>query len=139
MHVVAYSEKHPYRYAELGDMFPVLTVALRNPHNPKDIVEVDAYLDSGAQISVFQGWIPKAIGLDILNGRPWQLRGSSGWNINARRIHVELEYQAGRVFPLEPAFVLDELHRNLLGRDFFDLVQLGFREHHGEFFLEPAP
>jgi hypothetical protein len=34
---------------------------------------------------------------------------------------------------------LDDIQRNLLGRDFFDLVQVGFRENHSEFYVEPSP
>jgi hypothetical protein len=36
-------------------------------------------------------------------------------------------------------FSSGEIHRNLLGRDFFNLAQIGFRERHLTFFITPSP
>ena len=52
---------------------------------------------------------------------------------------VQLSHADLGTFELEVAFSTTEIRRNLLGRDFFDLVQIGFREHHLAFFITPTP
>lgn len=138
-YVVSYSERHNFRETEPSHASPIFTVQLRNPALPERAMDIDAHLDSGAEISVFAGWVPGVLGLDILNGRHWRLVGASGWDMEARRLHVTVDFAGARPVPLEPAFALGDLRRNLLGRDFFNLVQLGFRERFLHFYLEPYP
>ncbi len=52
---------------------------------------------------------------------------------------VQLAHADLGTFELEIAFSTSEIQRNLLGRDFFDLVQVGIREHHLELLVTPAP
>lgn len=38
----------------------------------------------------------------------------------------------------DESFSMADIQRNLLGRDFFDRIQVGFRESHSQFFIEPT-
>ena len=40
---------------------------------------------------------------------------------------------------MELRFSIGQIQRNLLGRDFFNLMQIGFRERHLEVFLTASP
>jgi hypothetical protein len=42
-------------------------------------------------------------------------------------------------FNLEIGFTDRQIRRNLLGRDFFNLVQIGFREHQLQYYLNTTP
>jgi hypothetical protein len=42
-------------------------------------------------------------------------------------------------FTLEVGFSSTDIHRNLLGRDFFNLAQIGFRERFLTLYVTPAP
>jgi hypothetical protein len=143
MVLVEYLHRYPYRdYA--GRLFPFFVVTLRNPDNGLE-VEQDAFLDSGASRSLFRGEVAGMLGLELLAGEPLEFSTNTGQVVTAR-IHTvqialpESEDQPGpQPFNLSLAFSLSDLGRNLFGRDFFDLVQIGFREHESEFFLSPDP
>lgn len=139
MLIVAYAERYPYRYETVDRAYPIFTVMLRNPLDATQAVEADGFLDSGAEISVFGGWVAQAIGLDPTAGRPWRLESALGAAISARRMEVHVQIPGVGRYPLIPAFVLDEMKRNLLGRDIFNMMQLGFQERHQEFLLGPNP
>jgi len=42
-------------------------------------------------------------------------------------------------FHLTVGFSQGPIRRNLLGRDFFSLMQIGFREHYSAFYLTAIP
>ena len=123
----------------------MFTVEIRHPSDPAIAVEQDAFLDSGASRSMFRGEIPAMLGLNLLAGAPWSFETATGETIQARVHPVQLVLPATEDQPapmpmtLNVAFALGNVRRNLLGRDFFDLVQLGFRERGLEFLLLPVP
>jgi hypothetical protein len=139
--------EYPYRYAYrdyAGSLFPFFIVTVRNPSNNL-AVEQDAFLDSGASRSIFQGEIARMLDLDLLAGEAWSFRTATREVVQARIHDVQIvlpdteDESAPPAFNVSLAFSLRNIERNLLGRDFFNLVQLGFREHRSEFFLEPSP
>ena len=85
------------------------------------------------------------LGLNLLDGAPWSFETNTGETIQARVHPVQLVLPAAEDQPapmpmkLNVAFALGNVRRNLLGRDFFDLVQIGFRERRLEFVLLPVP
>ncbi len=102
-------------------------------------VTVDAYLDSGARYSLFDGSILEVIGLRLLEGVRRDYFPVSGGPIEGRLHRVRLIHQSLGTFDLEIGFSTGPINRNVLGRDFFDVIQLGFREHRLTFYVEPTP
>jgi hypothetical protein len=98
-----------------------------------------AHLDTGAEFSLFNGAIAAALDLPLLEGEPIQLTATTGASIDARFHEVNIEHHVLGRFPLQIAFSLGEIRRNLLGRDFLNLIQIGFRERHGQIYVTPLP
>lgn len=139
MLTVRYDLEFPYPYDLNGERFPRLTFRLTNPENPGQSVDVDAYLDSGAQRSLFDGGIGRAVGIDLLTGDQKQYESATGSSIAGRLHRVRLEHPDLGSFDLEVGFSSSRIKRNLLGRDFFNLVQIGFRERRLAFYVTPEP
>jgi hypothetical protein len=138
--VVTVAYATAFNYRDLGNgSFPVLQVELVNPADPEQRVDVDAYLDTGASRSVFFGWIPAAIGLDLLHGQPLSYLNNMGQEQEGRVLPVTIRHPDLGQFTIELGFALWEAPRSLLGRDFLNLVQIGFRERQLEFYIEPNP
>lgn len=121
-----------------GDPFPILLLRITNPHHPGQALDVNAYLDSGAQRSLFDGWIATSLGFDLLSGRALSY-GSLGGLIGGRLHHVRLSHPDLGEFDLDIGFSERPISRNILGRDFFNLIQIGFRERHLTFYVTPTP
>ena len=136
---VDYSYALGYLPAERHRSFPGLPIQVGNPNVPDQAVEVPAHLDSGAEYSLFGGWIARSIGLDLLSGPPRPYASTTGASIEARVHRAVLIHPLLGTFPLEIGFSLSNIHRNLLGRDFFNLVQIGFRERRLAFYVTPSP
>ncbi len=141
METVSYVHRLNYLYDERTDRpFPRLLIQLVNPQNPNGPVETDAYLDSGAERSLFKAEFAKVIGLELRSGSR-RVYGSSFGTIDVEAwLHqVQLSHDELGNFELEIGFTEGPLSRNLLGRDFFDLIQIGFRERHLAFYVTPTP
>jgi len=136
---VNYSLEFNYRIYQ-DELFPVLTVEVRNPVNDES-VEQDAFLDCGAARSIFMGTILPMVGLTLLDGEEWNFQTNDGRLVEARIHPIQIvltEDGTQTVFDLPLAFSMADIQRNLLGRDFFDRIQVGFRESHSQFFIEPT-
>ena len=84
MATVQYAYEIAYTYDPLtGDPFPILPLRVTNLSNPGTALDVNAYLDSGAQRSLFDGWIATSLGLDLLSGQALSY-GSLGGIIQGR-------------------------------------------------------
>ena len=59
-------------------------------------------------------------------------------SLNHAHIGVSWRSLLGR-FTLDAAISTVPIRRNLLGRDFFQHIQLGLREYHQSFFIAPTP
>jgi hypothetical protein len=131
---------HRFDYVRIsGEPFPILQLRLFNPSRPDRGLDVDAYLDSGAQGSLFNGWRAQALGLDLLSG-PRKLYGPiAGPNIEARLHRVRLSHPILGKFDLEIGFSTVEIRREIVGRDFFNCIQIGFRERYLTYYITPIP
>lgn len=139
MITVNYTALFGYLYAERHDRFPGLPVQVQNPNSPDQAVDVQAHLDSGAEFSLFDGWIAGAIGVDLLDGPVRRYAATRGEPFEARVHRVVLFHPDLGVFPLAIGFSAEEIRRNLLGRDFLNFIQIGFRERHLEFYVAAVP
>ena len=139
MPAVAYTYNFPYRQGPAGGSFPILPMTLTNPHQSARAVDAIVYLDSGAQRSLFDGTLARLIGLDLMAGRRLSFASATRMSIEAMLHAVRLSHPELGHFDLEVGFSTAPLRRNLLGRDFFDLAQIGFRERHLVFYVTPEP
>lgn len=136
---VAYDHEFPYPHDTDGARYPRLTLRISNPADTTQSIETDAYLDSGAQRSLLNGWIAQSIGIHPLEGPALTYESTAGNALTATLHTVRLEHSDLGSFELEVGFSSGPIRRNLLGRDFFNLVQVGFRERHLTFFVTATP
>ena len=104
---------------------------MRSPDDGREL-EIQAHLDSGAERSLFDGQIARAIGLQPGNGEKIHFRSTTGADVVAVSHRVQLAHENLGECDLTVGFSDREIARNLLGRDFFDLYRIGFREHHSK-------
>lgn len=136
---VSYSHQLHYLYGVAQERFPGLLLRIWNPANPGLALETDAHLDSGAERSLLDGWIGRAIGLNLLNGLRIPYQSTAGHTIEGRLHQVGLSHPDLGQFQLEVGFTMGPIARNLLGRDFFKLIQIGFREQYLAIYVTPTP
>jgi len=116
---------HEFQYRYIGNHFlPALDVTLVGPGGEDDLI---AIIDTGAELSLFNGERAPGIGLDLTAGRRQVMSGLAGQLI--AWIHeVDLEIFGSR-FRCEVAFSDYSIPRELLGRHtFFTQVRIAFRE-----------
>jgi hypothetical protein len=127
---VSYDQELEYlRDSERGKPFPGLWIVLSGMDHEREL-EVMAHLDSGTETSLFDGQIGRAIGLDLSSAEILVFRSSTGAELAARLHAVRLAHDKLGEHDLTIAFSEHRITRNLLGRDFFNLFQIGFRERH---------
>jgi hypothetical protein len=138
---VAYAHSFTYFVDEFsGKSFPGLKFHVSLPEKDDPSADVQAYLDSGAEFSVFDGsLIVSTLQIDLMAGREVRLSAAAGFAIAARIHRLNLFHpQLGR-FTTEAAISTVPIRRNLVGRDFFQHIQIGFREFHQTFLITNAP
>ncbi|MGH7812840.1 MAG: hypothetical protein ACREQI_02395 [Candidatus Binataceae bacterium] len=138
MAAVVYRYRLPY-VVEDAQSFPGLNLALRNPADPSRFAYAQAVVDSGAEYSLFDGQIASAIGLDLLAGKRFGFETISGSPIESRIHPVILVHGELGEFKLDLRFSTGTIARNILGRDFFNLAQIGFRERQSLLMITPEP
>ena len=141
MPTVSYGHEFAYRQEPAGP-FPIVLIRISNPANADLSLDVDGYLDSGATASLLPGWMAQQLGFELLAGpvRPYTSAAGPTFEARVHTVQIAEIYEAAAApFLLEVGFALGEIHRNILGRDFFNHVQLGFRERQLLFFLTPSP
>ena len=139
MTTVAYSHVFGYRYDEGGQRFPQLSFRVANPQDPSLAVDVDAFLDSGTERTLIDGQVAAILGLELFEGPRLTFETTAGGLLPAVQHRVVLAHAELGSFEMLTAFSTAAIRRNLLGRDFFDQVQIGFRERHFEFYVSPTP
>lgn len=139
MITVSYEHRFEYAHDADGGRFPRLEIRVAHPKNEDAALDVWAYRDSGAERTLFNGWIGSALGIDLLDGRELVYQTGSGGHLTARVHPLHLFHPDLGDFELEVGLSSSDIPRNLLGRDFFDRVQIGFREHQLAFFITARP
>ena len=138
MITVSYRHKFNYGYVQEGRC-PVLQVRLASLDNSENGIDVDAHLDSGAEASLFSGLLLAALGVPLVNNKRKRYGSTFGDSVEAYLHNVRLTLPEVGSFDLEIGFSNGDIRRNLLGRDFFNLAQIGFRERQQEYYLTPSP
>lgn len=102
-------------------------------------LDVHAALDTGAGRSLFDGQIGVALGFGLLDGPPLVMSMMTGTHLETRVHPVRLHHTALGEFRLDVAFSTAPISRNVLGRDFLNMVQVGFRENQLTFYVAAEP
>lgn len=137
--IVTYAHQLDYLHGVDQRRFPGLLLRIWNPDFPEQALDIDVYLDSGTERSLFDGRIGRTLGLDLLQGRPTLYRSTAGREVEGRLHQVVVSHPKLGTFRLEIGFSTEPITRNLLGRDFFNLIQVGFRERHLALYVTPTP
>jgi hypothetical protein len=139
--LVTYAHSFPYSTDPVsGRTFPGLPVRLSLPGNSEPGVDVEPHLDSGAELSIFDGrLLVRALRLDLMAGREVILGSVGGSSLTVRIHRLMLSHPDLGRFTLDAAISTVPIKRNLLGRDFFQRIQIGFREFHQIFLVATAP
>ena len=127
---IRYEHTFTYRITADNKRFPGFLVQLRNGGNS---IDVDAVLDTGAEYSLFNGALANAIDLSLLAGKVRTYRTANRTDLSARVHPVSVWIPELGEFKMNMGFSLDDITRNILGRDFFSLLSIGFDEHHQTF------
>lgn len=139
MVTVSYEHEIPYGHDPNGRRYPRLTFRIENPGKSAEAVDIDAHLDSGAERSVFDGRLAPLLGLELLDGPELILQSITGAKVSTRLHRIRARHGALGAFDLEGAFTTVPIGRNLLGRDFFALIQVAFREGRLTLYFEAQP
>ena len=139
MVTVTYDYEFAYPSDLDGQSYPRLALRVSNPGDPAQAVDIEASLDSGAQRSLLNGWIGHTLGIDVLRGPQQTYESTAGNTVTGMLHEVQLEHADFGSLDLEVGFSSEPIRRNLLGRDFFNLVQVGFREHELSFYITATP
>lgn len=138
--MVAVEYQHSFNYRQFASgSSPVLQVRIARQDNHEFGIDTDVYLDSGAERSLFNGDLLAALEIDLINDRAKSYGSTIGSSVTAYLHQVQLIVPNVGDFSLEIGFSNVEIRRNLLGRDFFNLVQIGFRERRFQYYLSPTP
>jgi hypothetical protein len=139
--LVPYSHSFPYSTDPVsGRTFPGLPLRLSLPGNSELGVDVEPHLDTGTELSIFDGrLLVRALRLDLMAGREVILGSVGGSSLTVRIHRVALAHPTLGRFTLDAAISTVPIRRNLLGRDFFQHIQIGFREFHQTFLITTAP
>lgn len=134
---VTYTHQFPYKDDGRG-YFPILQLRISSVRDALRSVDIDAYLDSGATRSLFYGWIAAELGYELLAGERLPYVSTTKQELEGRIHPVRIAYADVDPFVLEVGFATGEISRNILGRDFFALAQIGFHERAIEYYLSPV-
>jgi len=137
---VSYTYELPYVHGSEWSQRaqPVLRIEIHNSMDENLAVQVNAHLDSGTDITIFQGDLCPAIGLELMSGpeKRFQSAKSSGPPLVARLHRVRLAHDALGEREMDVAFATEPLGRNLLGLDFFNFFKIGFQDRESRVLLE---
>lgn len=134
---VAYDHELGYlRDSQTGNPFPGLWIVVRSVGSEREL-EIQAHLDTGTERTLLDGQVGRAIGLDLSTGDLLRFRSATGVELTARLHPVVFAHDELGAKDLTVAFSEARLTRNLLGRDYFNLFQIGFRERHSKILVTP--
>jgi hypothetical protein len=114
---------------------PALVVAVENPQEPGKSYDTVGFLDTGAEMTLFDGELIQVLGIEMLSGKKQDFSFTQGASMSARQHDVFLSHPALGKLRFPVYFSLGPIHRNLFGRDFLELLQVGFRQYDQMFFL----
>lgn len=138
--MVTVTYQHQFNYREFQTRHtPLLQLRLVYPSDSENGIDFDAHLDSGCEGSLFNGHLLQTLGGTVMNEQRKHYGTTLGDGVDAYLHNVRLSLPDVIEFELEIGFTIGTIRRNLLGRNFFDLAQIGFRERRREYYLTFTP
>jgi hypothetical protein len=119
--------------------FPLPFIKIRLSHQDK-VIQFDALIDSGADVSLFHASAAKGLSIDLKSGIKQEYFGVSGHKIEAYFHTVKLQIVgAPDVVELAVGFTESEGVGALLGQaDFFQAYHIKFERSRGQIEINPA-
>jgi len=130
----AYRWTFPYRH-QAGRPAPLVPLTLRIQDFE---VDVAALLDTGAELTLFDGRGLRAAGVDIFDGPSIPLQGFLGTSTVAYQHTIGVVIEDVEIV-LPVCFTTYPIARQVLGRDLLSFFQVGLRERMLELYLSPEP
>lgn len=117
MLTVSYQHEIDYALDLDGRPFPRLTVQVSSPQQPNLSIDTQVYLDSGAERSLFSGWVGVTLGIDVLSGPRLNYETTAGSQLAT--VHpIRISHGELGDFELEAGFSSVDIRRNLLDATF---------------------
>lgn len=116
---------------------PAFLVTMQNPAQRNRTCDTLGFVDTGAQRTLFDGELTQALGIDIFAGQKQDFSFTQGGSLSARQHEVVLAHPAFGSLRFTLCFSLGPIHRNLLGRDFLEHMQLGIRQYDRRLLVAP--
>ena len=104
MPVVAYEYQIDYAHDPDGTQFPRLSFQIAKASQPNVTVDINAYLDSGAERSIVSGRIGAILGIDVLSRRQLTYQTTTGSRLLATLHTMRLTHPDLGSFDLEIGF-----------------------------------
>lgn len=129
---VSYAHKFEYRNIPGHEgLYPALLLSI----SATESVDTVGVIDTGSVRTLFNGELAAAIGLRLEDGTPQALYPINGGVLRTKLLKAHILFN-GLEFDLDICFSEARVNRNLLGRDFLEKIQVGFREHHRLIYLQ---
>jgi hypothetical protein len=123
---IAYDHSFNYLFLPNGKRRPGFLIQLSNGTLQ---IDTKAFLDSGAEFSLFNGEFATALGLDLISGQPRRYKTVNNTSLGLYVHPVTIYIPELDAFRFQLGFSIEQITVNILGRDFFDLMRIGFDEH----------
>ncbi len=118
-----------------GKNLPIIIPVLKSTSKSIREIDVPAIVDTGSELTVFQGQYANSVGIVINKGVPDRITAFGGWyNVYIHKVILIIQ---GHEFLTEVCFPDQQILRNILGRSFLSLVKLGVDEKYQLFYMSP--
>ena len=136
MIVTTYDRRFQYILEQDNRLRPLIPIRITYRGQSTDRL---ALVDSGADLPTFPKAAARLLGIDLSTLVPSQLRGISEQPVRTWACQCDITVE-GITKQCTVGIVDNDNCKYLLGRDpFFKLLQIGFRESRGEFYLSLSP
>lgn len=127
-HLISYRQVIDYPTSEVG-----ITLLVSLAYD-QQALSVETKLDTGAAYCLFERKYAQRLGIEVESGQPLRMTTLTGSFLAYG--HELTLWVLDRPFELTVYFAADEnIHRNLLGRNWMQLVRVGVVDYDGKLFL----
>lgn len=114
---------------------PIVIPVLKDTSKSTREIDVPAIVDTGSELTIFQGQYANSIGITINKGKRDIISTFGGYY--DVYVHSVILIIRGYEFQTDVCFPDQKIPRNILGRSFLNLVKLGLDEKYQTFYMSP--